>query len=247
MSFKASGTLRSALVLCLTLSATIPPVLSAPTITADASPWIPRSLKSLFEPRAATNKCGGTGLYITNGGSNTQTFKVFEGKWSINADPFGNPITLAPKASGAVTLPVGFIGHIQRGNLLPATWLEFNMVDGAADGDVSLEMGCDGAATIQASVGSGGVLGFSKDINVGAPSDAYFNPKDVPTNFPGTATTATNVLDRTGDTLPAINANTLAYEQSEVTQSEVYLTGGSGTNQAIASDNCLLITFYEGY
>ena len=249
MSFQASGTLRSALTLCLALSATILPVLSAPAPKENTTPWIPRSLKSLFEPRAATNKCGGTGLYITNSGSGSQTFTVFEGKFSITSNPYKS-VPLAPGKGASVSLPPGFIGHVQRGKLLPATWVELNMVAGAADGDVSLEIGCDGAVQVQASAiaskGTPPVYGFSKNIFKDAPADAFFNPAN-PTgeNLGGALTKATGVLDATGDTsTTVINQHTLTYEQSVLSQSDVYLTGGVGTNQAVASDNCLLITFY---
>ena len=249
MSFKASGTLRSLLTLCFALSAAIIPVLSAPASIKNTSPWIPRSLKSLFEPRATANKCGGTGVYITNGGAGTQTYTVFGGgkTFAINSQPYKS-VTLAPGKSAPVTLTPNFDGHIQRGNLLPATWVELNMVPGAADGDVSLEIGCDGGATVQASAVSGGgkppVFGFSKDIISNAPANAFFNPAN-PTGeqLGGTLTKSNRVLDATG-TDAVINGNTLKYEQSVLSQSEVYLFGGVGTNQAIASDNCILITFY---
>lgn len=249
MFSKASSTLPSVFVLCLAFSASILPVLSAPVRVDSTGSWIPHSLKSFFEPRAVANKCGGTGLYITNGGSGTQTYTVFGGgkTYAIKSQPY-HSITLAPGKSAPVTLPANFDGHVQRGNLLPATWVELNMVPGAADGDVSLEIGCDGAATVQASAISGGgkppVFGFSKDIISKAPANAFFNPAN-PTgeNLGGTLTKSTRVLDATG-TDKVINGNTLKYEQSVLSQSQVYLFGGVGTNQAIASDNCILITFY---
>ncbi|KAL9066085.1 MAG: hypothetical protein Q9161_007810 [Pseudevernia consocians] len=247
MSFQASGTLRSILTFCVVLSAIILPVHSAPARTENTSPWIPRSLKSLFEPRVAANKCGGTGLYITNSGSGSQTYTVFEGAWTITSNPY-KTVTLVSGKSAAVSLPEGFVGHVQRGNLLPTTWVELNMVAGAADGDLSLEIGCDGAAQVQASAIASGetppVFGFSQDILKNAPADAFFNPAN-PTNeiLGGKLTTATGVLDATG-TDSVINQHTLTYEQSVLSQSAAYLFGGVGTNQAIASDNCLLVTFY---
>lgn len=246
MSFKASGTLRSTLTLCLALSATILPVLSAPAPAINSSPWIPRSLKSLFETRATENKCGGaSGLYITNSGSGSQTFTVYQGKWSITSDPYTTK-TLASGGSAVVTLPSGFVGHVQRGTLLPATWVELNMVAGAAWADVSLEIGCDGAATVQADALDAPMFGFSAtdfpDFFKNAPSDAFYNPASG-ANYGGTMTTATNVLDATGDNT-VINQHTLTYEQGVLKQSNAYLIGGSGTNGAVASDNCLLITFY---
>ena len=248
MPFKASGTLKAVLALTLALSTTIPPVLSAPAPIENTSPWIPRSLKFLFEPRAATNKCKGTGVHITNSGSNTQTFTVFGGgaTYGINSQPYKS-VTLAPKGSAPITLPPGFDGHVQRGNLLPATWVELNMVAGAADGDVSLEIGCDGAVTVQASAAaSGGTppeFGFSKAIISGAPADAFFNPAHPTQQLGGTLTKSTRVLDATGNDV-VINGNTLKYEQSVLSQSQAYLFGGVGTDQAVASDNCLLLTFY---
>ena len=249
MYLKAAGTLRSLYTLCIALSTIILPVRSAPAPMEYTSPWIPRSLKSLFEPRAAVNKCGGTGVYITNGGTGTQTFTVFGGgnTFAINSEPF-KTVTLAHGESKPVTLPANFNGHVQRGNLLPATWVELNMVPGAADGDVSLEIGCDGAVTVQASAIAGGgeplVFGFSKDIISKAPANAFFNPAN-PTGevLGGTLTKSTRVLDATG-TDKVVNAHTLKYEQSVLSQSEAYLFGGVGTDQAIASDNCILIRFY---
>ena len=249
MTCKASGTLRKALVLCFTLSTIIPQAISAPASTKINSPWVPDVLKSLFEPRAATNPCGDTGIFITNGGSSTQTYTVFSGgkTFAINSQPYKS-VTLGSGKSAAISLPSNFDGHVQRGNLLPATWVELNMVPGAADADVSLEIGCDGAATVQASAissgGKGPIFGFSKDIISKAPADAFFNPAN-PTGeiLGGTLTKSTKVLDATG-TDKVINGNTLKYEQSVLSQSEVYLFGGVGTNQAIASNNCILIKFY---
>ena len=124
------------------------------------------------------------------------------------------------------------------------------MVAGKADGDVSLEIGCDGAVEVQASAVAGGgtplVFGFSKNIFKGAPADAFFNPAN-PTGetLSGTLTKSTGVLDATGDSLSSVvNQATLTYEQGILSQSEAYLIGGVGTGQAVASDNCLLITFY---
>lgn len=122
------------------------------------------------------------------------------------------------------------------------------MVGGAADGDVSLEIGCDGAATVQASEVAGGgrgpVFGFTKDIISGAPADALYNPAGGEA-IGGPQTTFAKVLDETGTVATGVkNSHTLAYEQSVLSQSEAYLWGGSGTNQAIASNNCILIDFY---
>ena len=251
MSFKASGTLRSVLTLCLALSTYVLPVLSAPAPTGDTSPWIPRSLKSLFEPRVASNLCGGTGLYITNKGSGTQSFIVFGGGKeygdAITSAPI-KTVTLASGKSEAVPLTVNFEGHVQRGNLLPATWVELTMKNGASDGDVSLEIGCDGPVEVQASAWGGGgtppVFGFSKDIVTGAPTDALWQGEILGGS---SATGNKAALDATWNSVTGAvqNANALAWAQKMgITQEQAYLTGGVGTGQAIATDNCLLVTFY---
>ncbi|KAM0801826.1 hypothetical protein BDR22DRAFT_888283 [Usnea florida] len=242
---QASGTLRSILSLCLALSTLLTPTLAAPTHPSPSTPWLPRSLKSLFETRqATTNQCGGTGLVIKNGASAPQTITVFQGKWSIVSDPFTS-LTLAAGASQAVPLPDGFIGHVQRGALLPATWVELNMVPGAADGDVSLEIGCDGAATVQATGATDDqtVWGFTTNVNERcsgpncAPDSAYFVPGSKE-QIGGPLTPRTDVLD------VAANGAALAFEQQVLSQAMEYLVGGSGTNQAISSNGCLVVTFY---
>ena len=122
------------------------------------------------------------------------------------------------------------------------------MVEGAADGDVSLEIGCDGAATVQASAVAGGgegpVFGFTKDIITDAPADALYNPASNE-ELGGPKTTFAKVLDETGTEATGVkNQYTLTYEQDKLSQSDAYLWSGSGTNQAIASNNCILIDFY---
>lgn len=116
------------------------------------------------------------------------------------------------------------------------------MVAGWADGDVSLEIGCDGAVTVQAS--GGPVFGFTKDIISHAPADALYNPTGNE-NIAGPKTSFPKVLDEIGTVATGVkNQNTLNYVQGVLSQSQSYLWGGTGTGQAVATDNCLLITFY---
>lgn len=243
MSPQASGTLRSLLSLCFALSSIVAPALAVPTPAEHSSPWLPRSLKSLFEPRD-TNPCGGTGFVLKNKASYPQTFTVFSGKWSIVSDPI-KTVTLGAQGSQVVTLQPNFVGHVQRGAVLPATWVELNMVPGGSDGDVSLEIGCDGAATVQAT-GAGDdqtVWGFTTNVNQRctgpkcAPADAYYVPGTYE-DIGGPLTSATDVLDISS------KVPVQTFEQQQLAQAYEYLIGGSGTNQAISSNNCLIITFY---
>ena len=40
------------------------------------------------------------------------------------------------------------------------------------------------------------------------------------------------------------NGATQAFEQQVLSQAMEYLIGGTGTNQAISSNGCLIVTFY---
>ena len=246
----ASGTQNTILLLCIVFTATIPSIVAAPASSQETNTQSPDSLASHFESRDAygSNKCGGIGIYITNKGLTSETYHVFEGNTTINSIPQAD-IALSPGASGSIPLPNNFIGHIQRGDLLPAKWVELNMVPGGSDGDVSLEIGCDGPGTVQASVSkefpNPPIFGFSEDINANAPVAAYFNPENTQHQLGEKLTTAHGVLDAPGDSVNhIINSVTLEYLQTRLSQSQAYLIGGVGTNQAKASDNCLLIIFY---
>jgi hypothetical protein len=125
----------------------------------------------------------GPGIILTNKGSQAQTLYFYNNKRNGNgeADPsYGddhlpNPPTVQPGETTFVSLDKSFKGRVQRGTTLPATFVEFQLSadnDGAAHGDVSLQQGCDGAATIRSPT-TGQTGGFWADLVTGAPDDAY--------------------------------------------------------------------------
>ncbi|KAM0798260.1 hypothetical protein BDR22DRAFT_891565 [Usnea florida] len=253
-SYVASGTLKSALSLCLALSTAVAPVLSAPTQADSASPWIPRSLKSLFERQSAT--CNGVGVLLTNSGD-TKSFSF----WTNNGDDSRTMLTSVTVNGGDtqfVSLNNGWAGTVQRGQALPATWVELNM-DGTAWGDVSLQQGCDGGATLSSTT-DGSTEGFSENINDNPdiPQEAFFNPSTQGTQCYGgggqCTTTATNVLDTTtGNYWSPQAPNTAATNyimgqlggQTAALQKAFIGTGDQNTTpQVTSSNNCLAVTFY---
>ena len=250
-SYLASGTLKSVLSLCLALSTTITPVLSAPTQAETSSPWIPRSLKSLFEPRGAPT-CSGIGVLLTNSGA-TKSFSF----WTNNADYSRSKlkdVTLNSGETQFVSLTYGWAGTVQRGEALPATWVEMNMV-GTAWGDVSLQQGCDGAATLSSTTSTDS-QGFTDNINndPGVPAAALFNPATQGTPCYGgqCTTSATNVLDTTtGNYWGGPNAASTSYIMSKLGGETAALqkafigTADSNTPpQVTSANNCFAVTFY---
>ena len=255
----ASGTLKSVLSFCLALSSTVAPVLSAPTQAESSGLWTPRSLGSLFKPRAAT--CDGVGVLLTNNGA-TQSFSF----WTNNADDSRTMLKTVSVDSGDtqfVPLDSGWVGTVQRGISLPATWVEMHML-GLAWGDVSLQQGCDGAATLSSTTG-GTTQGFTENINENAdiPAGALFNPSTQTTpcyNDNGAnlnvqcTTSATNVLDTTaGNFWGSANTASTNYimgqlggsNQTEAMQKAFIGTADWNTTpQVTTSNNCFAVAFY---
>ncbi|KAI4120576.1 MAG: hypothetical protein LQ338_006912 [Usnochroma carphineum] len=149
-----------------------------------------------------------------------------------------NPIvTVKANDSTFVTLPGSFKGRVQRGTQLPATWVEFQISadnDGAAHGDISLEQGCDGAAKISATDGSGRSNGFTDDIVSGAPGAAFQNKPD------GTRALATTM----GNWISGPNQAAIDWENQKVGQRKAYIQGGTGTDDVASSNKCLSVDFY---
>ena len=158
------------------------------------------------------------------------TYNFYNNLWNGNATAGANfnypesPTTVEAVKEVFVSLPSSFKGRVQRGTEQPATWVEFQLQDnnGKAWGDVSLEQGCDGAATIQNADGSGIVAGFSNDVIPGAPAAALSKKPD-----------GTKVIASTLGYGPAgPNAAAVSYLNSTVGQEKVYITGGKGTQVA---------------
>ncbi|CAF9938178.1 hypothetical protein IMSHALPRED_000695 [Imshaugia aleurites] len=251
-SYMASGTLKSVLSLCLAFSATITPVLSVPTQAQPSNPWVPRSLKSLFEPRAPT--CSGTGILLSNSGA-TKSFTF----WT-SADytrTLLKSVTVNSGDTQFVPLDDGWTGTVQRGEYLPATWVEVNMAPTLAWGDISLQQGCDGGATLSSTT-DGTSQGFTENINEDpdVPADALFDPATQGTQcYPGDqcTTSATNVLDTTTGNYWAPKAPNMASNNyimgklggsTEALQKAFIGTADVNTTpQVTTSNNCFAVNF----
>ena len=160
-----------------------------------------------------------------------------------------------------ISLDAGWDGTVQRGVALPATWVEMHLV-GTASGDVSLQQGCDGAATLSSTTSSD-TQGFTENINDNAniPAGALFNPATQSTpcyNDDGAdlsvqcTTSATNVLDTTtGNFWGPANTASTDYIESQLGGSteamEKAFVGTSDWNttpQVTSSNNCFAVAFY---
>ena len=185
----------------------------------------------------------GPGVIINNHTSQPQTYAFYNNYWNGNGTAganFDHPdptITVDANGSTFVSLPTSFKGRVQRGTTLPATWAEFQVCadnDHAAHGDISLEQGCDGAATISATDGSGRSNGFTNDILSGAPDAAVRNKPD-----------GSKALDTTvGNWNGGANQAAIDWENQNVGQQKAYIQGGTGTDDVASSNQCLAIDFY---
>lgn len=185
----------------------------------------------------------GPGIELGNKSGKECSYYFYDNYWNGNGTAganFDHPlksIKLAPHASTFVPLPASFKGRVQRGTLLPATWAEFQLDasnDHHAHGDISLEQGCDGAATIAATDGKKSVGGFEEDILKGAPEGACVKRRD-----------GEKVLQTTmGNWMSGPNAQAVEYERRVVGQGKAYITGGTGTPDVASANQRLAVNFY---
>lgn len=116
----------------------------------------------------------GPGIDLTNKSGKKMTYYFYDNYWNGNGAAGANfdkplkSVTLNAGASQFVPLATTFKGRVQRGKDLPATWVEFQIQaanDGAAHGDISVQQGCDGAATIASTVAPIVSNGFTNDVS----------------------------------------------------------------------------------
>lgn len=160
---------------------------------------------------------------------------------SASGATFDHPthhIKLQGHTSAFVSLKEDFKGRVQRGQYIPATWVEFQIAasDGTgAHGDISLEQGYDGPATIRALDGSGRHNGFDYGIMQGAPSAAVVTRQQ----------DGKKVLASTmGNWLGPPNEAAIKWEQEKVGQKKAYITGGTGTDDVGSHNKRLGIDFF---
>ncbi|KAL8807158.1 MAG: hypothetical protein Q9182_000840 [Xanthomendoza sp. 2 TL-2023] len=190
---------------------------------------------------AAPKPDGRVGIDLHNNSNKACTYYFYDNYWNGNGTAganFDHPLKnqhLAPHTSHFVPLPASFKGRVQRGQLIPATWVEFQCEasnDHFAHGDISLQQGCDGAATIKGTEGTVG--GFVKDIITHAPKEAKVTRKD------GVVCLGSTM----GNWMAGPNEAAAAWEMKEVGQRKAYIKGGSGTDDIMSKTRRFEVVFY---
>ncbi|KAI9809364.1 MAG: hypothetical protein M1827_006876 [Pycnora praestabilis] len=124
---------------------------------------------------------GGPGIMLCNKPSKPCTYFFYDNSWNGNSTAGANfthsikSSTVVPDAIALINLLASCDNRVQHGITLPATWVEFQLDAGnnhAAHGDISLEQGCDGAATISSTDDSRRINDFPADILKDAPEAA---------------------------------------------------------------------------
>lgn len=183
------------------------------------------------------------GIQLTNKSKKEETYNFFNNYWNGNGTAGANfdhpekPTTLKPGASTFVELPESFKGRVQRGKLIPATWVEFQLSasnDGKAWGDISLQQGYDGPAMIRSTDGTNNSIGFTNDILPGAPQAARQKRSD------GKECLASTM----GNWMGGPNQAAIDYENKVVGQKKAYIVGGSGTIVVNSKNKRLAVEFY---
>ncbi|KAI3399109.1 hypothetical protein diail_7688 [Diaporthe ilicicola] len=216
-----------------------------PTKGASGGSSQPEPLMAAFAVQSAAaqpEQQQGPGVVLTNKSGTQCSYNFYNN--TANGDGWANPefnnatasVTLGAGQTQFVTLDVSFKGRVQRGALQPATWVEFQVRadDGVAWGNVSLEMGCDGAAVISATDGKGASAGFTQDIVSGAPDAAKVTRAD-----------GVVVLDTTqGYWAGGPNKAASDHELAVVGQQNAYVLGGEGTTVVRSENNRLAVDMY---
>lgn len=168
-----------------------------------------------------------------------ETYYFFDNYWNGNGTAganFDHPLKSVHVPAGHtefVSLPTSFKGRVQRGKLIPATWVEFQIEasnDHKAHGDVSVEQGNDGPATIHATDGTKSSNGFTTIIK--AADSAYQTRSDGKRVI---ASTMGNWLG--GPNQAAINAQ-------QAIKTRAYVTGGTGVPDVASANRRLAVDFY---
>ena len=184
----------------------------------------------------------GPGIILTNKSKKKEHYAFYNNLWNgdgkagANFDHPDPQVTLEAGESKWIGLSEKFKGRVQRGTEIPATWAEFQVAadDGKAWGDISLQQGCDGAATIKPTDGGHTVGGFTEDIVKDAPATACTHKPD------GQKALQTTV----GNWSSGPNQAAIEWEKKHVGQQKAYIVGGSGTIVVQSSNKCLAVDFY---
>jgi hypothetical protein len=198
---------------------------------------------------AATIPVSSPGILLENVGTLSTEFCFFDNVWNGNATAipdFNDPqvcVTLPPTTGQRfVPLNASFAGRVQRGKHLPATWVEVQLAasnDGKAHGDVSIEQGCDGPATVQSIDRTGTIGGFTKEIVSLAPVEA--TTRRMSDGQIVLQSTIGNWKVSASD--PAVLA-AAAFAKTVIEPATTYIQGGTGVEDVASSDQAMVVTFY---
>ncbi|KAK6956652.1 hypothetical protein Daesc_001931 [Daldinia eschscholtzii] len=203
----------------------------------------PSAFLSLAAAPAEVPGPAGPGILLTNHSSKTNKYFFYNNYWNGNGEAGANfdrplkDVELGPNQTVHVPLGLDFKGRVQRGTELPATWGEFQVKaadDGRAHGDISIQQGCDGAATVASTDGTSVSNGFTENIIEGAP-EAALDKK--PSGEKALASTEGN-WNGPG------NQAAIDWEYQKLGSSKAYIKGGSGVPDVASKNNCLHFTFY---
>lgn len=199
--------------------------------------------ETLFTTLAAAAKDPGPGIQITNKSKKETEYFFYDNYWNGNGTAganFDHPlksVKLKPNAAQFVSLPHTFKGSVQRGKQLPCTWVEFQLDasnDHAAHGDISLQQGCDGAATIASTDGSKVSNGFTHDVVTNAPAAAIRKKPN-----------GERAIDTTvGNWMGGPNKAAIDYLNKVVGQKRAYIVGGTGVPDVASKNKRLAVVMY---
>ncbi|KAG8158182.1 hypothetical protein KVR01_011943 [Diaporthe batatas] len=148
-------------------------------------------------------------------------------------------VTVKPSRTASVSLGADFKGRIVRATDMPATWVEVQIRadDGNAWGDVSLQAGCDGAATVAPADGggSGAKVGFEGTDVVGAAPEAAKTTRE------GDGETVIATPWSMGKIL---NQEAVGYLKQKVGVENAYIDNVWGTDVAVSSNNRLAVVMF---
>jgi hypothetical protein len=179
------------------------------------------------------------GILLSNKSSHDETYFFYDNFWNGNGTAganFSKPLKSVHVPAGhtaSVDLPSSFKGRVQRGDKIPATWVEFQIEasnDHKAHGDVSVEQGNDGPATIRSTDGTNRTGGFTAPIH--APESAYQTRSD------GNHVIASTMGNWLG------GPNKAAIEAQQAIKGKVYVTGGTGVPDIASANNRFAVDFY---
>lgn len=183
-----------------------------------------------------------SGIFLSNKSNKSCHYYFYENFWNGNGTAganFDKPSTNLLLAAGQtqfVKLPTSFKGRVQRGTLIPATWVEFQVEadnDHAAHGDISVEQGNDGGALIRSTDGRKSAAGFTGDILTWGRPEAYQTRSD---GVRALASTAGNWMG--GPNQAAIDA------QLHRIGTTVYVVGGTGIPDVASNNKRFAVEFY---